>query len=315
MFTQNAINVHLKSKQTCPETHSSPAPSLSPTTHHVCSPFPRGDRLCPQFSPHRPHPTCTTHTTHHGVPPTNSRPWQLARLPTPTPPIPPYSTLTHAPHPTPTNPTLPHILDPTPSPRPNPPIPLIMAAHPSHNPAPPDPLCRMIPALMGCPQWTSAEMACTKHSQYHHSMSPETRPSGSQYMQEMSINAINVQTECKESHPQIIHPNTSPCRETLSPQLTPPQSTPPSTSHPPPSPAFHSRCFSPYTLESQTPHCGQNNQPIFGNEAPPVPLIYAIGAGITAAAGTRLALQLPPVPPVPPAPRKLTLYNVILVPW
>ena len=178
-------------------------------------------------------------------------PWPLARLPTPIPPTSPYPTRTHTSQPTHNNsPDPPTSLSPhhkphnphtTYSPRPG-------HWH-SHNPPPFDPLCGMVPALMGCPQWASAEMACTKRSQHQHSMPPEARPSGSQYMQEMSINAINAQTECKESHPQIIHPNTSPCRGTLSPQLTPPQSTPPSTSHPPPFPAFHSRCFSPYTLE------------------------------------------------------------------
>ena len=161
-------------------THTLSFPPFPTPFHPHTSPPTHPHRIHPQFSPHRPHPTCTTHTTHHGGQPTNPRPWQLARLPIPTPPIPPYSTLTHAPHPTPTNPTLLHIPDPTPSPRPSPPIPLIMAAHPPtpyHNP---DPLCGMVPALMGCPQWASAEMACTKSPQYQHSMPPEARPSGSQ---------------------------------------------------------------------------------------------------------------------------------------
>ena len=60
MFTQNAINVHLKSKQTYPETHSSPVPSLSPTTHHACSPFPpqcplRRRCACASLLPVLPH--------------------------------------------------------------------------------------------------------------------------------------------------------------------------------------------------------------------------------------------------------------------
>ena len=60
MFTQIAINVHLKSKQTHPETHSSPAPSLSPTAHHACSPFPpqcplRRRCACASLLPVLPH--------------------------------------------------------------------------------------------------------------------------------------------------------------------------------------------------------------------------------------------------------------------
>ena len=99
-------------------THTLSFPPFPIPFHPHTSPPTHPHRIHPQFSPHRPHPTYTTHTTHHGAPPTNPRPWRLARPPTPTPPIPPYSTLTHAPHPTPTNPILPHIPDPTPSPAP-----------------------------------------------------------------------------------------------------------------------------------------------------------------------------------------------------
>ena len=71
---QDAINVHLKSKQTCPETHSSPAPSLYPTTNHACSPLP------PQRSPvSAPTSLCmcllvATHALAIGTP------WPLERL-------------------------------------------------------------------------------------------------------------------------------------------------------------------------------------------------------------------------------------------
>ena len=67
-FTQNAINVHLKSKQTYPETQSSPAPSLSPTTHHACSPF-------PPHCPPRRRCTCTSL-----LPVLPHTPWPLERL-------------------------------------------------------------------------------------------------------------------------------------------------------------------------------------------------------------------------------------------